>query len=1430
MPLPPPPPTQFIADEGARFSKLSAQHPLLLLPIRVETRFDVPGKRLKIRIYPDAIHHDGHWQRPSADELELAKQYWTSRLAATDANAKFEIDRWLCERVPERRAAWLARVSKPTLDGQAKPVFPNLALRSESSPPVAQALPGHFAAVAWLDGARRFVAFGKPVKAKPALAPALGQPAWSNAPGVLPVDADSAWLIDYDQALAAGLAITVDLGQAGLADLLTRGLDTLLIVGVRYESPAQGAQTLGSLLDAHRYDQGLEFVAQATPTNNTEAGSAGWTAAIDDLAAHFARELGELAPTKASDSDALRLAAALGLPSDSLARVIGGEQREHGNAAAMQRLLWEVTWGAYLDELLAVEGQASLIDASIRARAREWFVEYVRGGAPLPTLAIGSQPYGVLPIRRRPDFLPGAGDAKTEAGFALRLEQLLITLSRRWDESLPRVERIDGVGDAESASTDVDLDIATILGTLPHPSRFVLRRLTVQRDLLLLFWELMLGSLKFNFPEVGKKYVADLAKLTDIDAQILALKSLRSRTDKPTTAGLSLPPMIDAMVGMLESHRDRLEPIVDLYPGSLREIFDVAIDDVRLATAGYGNATADRLFTRPLVEKPDASAGARARDYLTWLRSSVPAEVQPLPGKLGPGKLGPAKPEPTPIEPSAELTADPPLLYQLATKAIAGLATNQRAELRSALATLASTDADQLELHLCETLGLASHRIDAWLTSFAQRDLASLRAKQSEGIQVGAWGFVESLRPDKAGTRESEGFIHTPSLAHAATAAVLRSGWRAHGSDASDSKLAVDLRSDRVRLALDLVEGMRAGQQLGDLLGCRFERLLHDAKLDAWIGPCRKALLASNAPATGPLDGLALLELYEGSGVPLDPATLRVGVPAPASLAGVQRALATLQASLDALADASIADAVHLVLQGNDARAAATLDAIATGDAMPPELRSLESPRSAITITHRVAIGFGPSAAATTPKPWSTGPLATLEPALEAWLASLLPAPSTIMVRIVGRDGSQAATIALDTIATGVGLSLLTWLHLAPRGPIDANSAWARLALGHVRTTNVALAKEPELSVDPDYAVDANAITLADFALLATALSTLLTRARPLAARDLASPAELGSVGGWNLAEATTRFNRFRAGLVAAAKLEPAKTIPAQRAALLELADFGLPDAVPHSSAGQDELADLIAQRKAVIAKLEARLAADAALASQAAPDDDEGKLERLRQRLALLGDRPVVFLPKLGAANPAIASALARSPALLANDPNRASGWLHDAAKVRPELERLAEVLALTDLLRAAPVLVPTLGQIPDGPDEPWAAVAAPTTRERDRLCLWMIGADLAGKAPVAGLLIDEFSEALPATDQTTGIALHFDAPSSRPPQSLLLAVPRMTGDVPEPWTFEGLCDALIDTVALAKLRAVDPDILQGFGHHAPAIFPGPLDAGAQP
>ena len=88
--------------------------------------------------------------------------------------------------------------------------------------------------------------------------------------------------------------------------------------------------------------------------------------------------------------------------------------------------------------------------------------------------------------------------------------------------------------------------------------------------------------------------------------------------------------------------------------------------------------------------------------------------------------------------------------------------------------------------------------------------------------------------------------MHAPSLAHAATAALLRSGYVAAGPVADgqpvQSPFAVDLSSRRVRLADWLLDGVRQGQELGALLGQRFERGLHDHGLDRYIAalPARR--------------------------------------------------------------------------------------------------------------------------------------------------------------------------------------------------------------------------------------------------------------------------------------------------------------------------------------------------------------------------------------------------------------------------------------------------------------------------------------------------------------------------------------------------------------------------------------------------------------
>ena len=56
-------------------------------------------------------------------------------------------------------------------------------------------------------------------------------------------------------------------------------------------------------------------------------------------------------------------------------------------------------------------------------------------------------------------------------------------------------------------------------------------------------------------------------------------------------------------------------------------------------------------------------------------------------------------------------------------------------EFRAALQRLAGLDTATLQRHLCGTLDLASHRLDAWITSLATKRLAELRRTQTTGTR-----------------------------------------------------------------------------------------------------------------------------------------------------------------------------------------------------------------------------------------------------------------------------------------------------------------------------------------------------------------------------------------------------------------------------------------------------------------------------------------------------------------------------------------------------------------------------------------------------------------------------------------------------------------------------------------------------------------------
>ncbi len=75
---------------------------------------------------------------------------------------------------------------------------------------------------------------------------------------------------------------------------------------------------------------------------------------------------------------------------------------------------------------------------------------------------------------------------------------------------------------------------------------------------------------------------------------------------------------------------------------------------------------------------------------------------------------------------------------------------------------------------------------------------------------------------------------------------------------------------------------------------------------------------------------------------------------------------------------------------------------------------------------------------------------------------------------------------------------------------------------------------------------------------------------------------------------------------------------------------------------------------------------------------------------------------------------------------------------------------------------------------------------------------------SPMAGLLVDEWTELVPSLDETTGIAMHINRPNAVAPQALLVAVaPKQTGR----WAWSDLIAILNDTMDRARLRAVEPD-----------------------
>jgi hypothetical protein len=731
-------------------------------------------------------------------------------------------------------------------------------------------------------------------------------------------------------------------------------------------------------------------------------------------------------------------------------------------------------------------------------------------------------------------------------------------------------------------------------------------------------------------------------------------------------------------------------------------------------------------------------------------------------------------------------------------------ASERARDLADAIGTLVNLPPDELELRLKETLGLAMHRLDAWITAYAERRVHTLRAKTPTGLQVGGFGWLENLRPRTAGTAASQGYIHAPSMNHAAAAAVLRSGYSAYSDGTATSPLSVDLRSDRVRVAQWMMDGVRQGQRINDLLGYRFERCLHDNNLDVWIDPVRDAVAnagtteLSGSRDTVIVDGLALLELWdEGAG------SLKslVKVPAGQDFASIEPALENLVWIVDSMADLTLAESVHALVQGDYERASAVQNATALGDVPPPEMRSLLTPNSGMTVTQRVLlIPQGEGSA------WkhTLSVRSQLEPGLEAWVANIIGTPDSVIYRVYGAPDDPLESLSLAALP----LSALDAIYLAPVGETITGSGLAAMIASLYRQQHETAAHLiPDVTIEADVPVGEGQISLAEFVLLAHTMRQVLGGARAATANDFA----LGTGAGVDSAvvhELDERVGVLIDDFDAAVDgCEKADVNLAN--ALRRLSYFNLPEAIPASTDAQALSVQAASAVETAKARLKTVLHKLRRLSVAAATDEQRWRTLREVIGIILGRDFPVM----LRFALPVPASQIRDESQTVSGG---VVGWLLKLARVRPELAALRDMITAAEALRDQPLFPFLVTQVPFVEGAAWAGATRPNADGNDRLSLVLTtnGASLSGE--IGGLVLDQWIERIPSDYEMTGLTFHFDAPTSRPPQTLLLVVPPVGAD----WNFDLVVDTVREAFALARLRAVAPETLGEYGHHLPAVY----------
>ncbi len=1329
----------------------SDRKPILLLPVRIETKFrqDDTGKhQLWVRLYPDDVAIETHEPYLTEEELAEARLYWQRRdvieasAEEDDRRAQREVAwRELLDRFGVFRAAYIVQLGREHVNNDNIPLKPE----AWSEAPKSYVMPDFFVLRLYREkvgsGNGHHDVFeeheliyeerGKPIPHPLVTGPDpfasdndTSNVAGQEGEGLL-FDEESEWLIDFEKAVDIGMALKIDLADEDLS----KGFSRVVALGVKVSTDAQeGQNVLSNLINSQQYSEGFSFLKPGTPTNNTGQSGSGFSRKDDEVTPAFAEEhLGirslngtDDAKTSLTHTDSAILADYLGIPPNIFQYVKHANLSGDKDAEHIQNALWPATWGYFLKNMLS----GIISDENIE-KTRQHYVKYVRPNGPLSAICVENMPYGILPVSSLSQWQ--FTDTDPQKDFLNGLHTILKKLYLKWYLMAKDPKLVPRVG----ATDDPDKELIEILGMEGGSYTCRIRPIATREYVMYLF--------AFLRREILANYNAKRGLVNQASDYF---NNLSDRFWRATGQPDPIQQWHQRLSETLEDHAELLGEFTN-YTGNPPILNVVSWGD------GYD-------LDIPLVQDGPLLEGKPLKNnYIETLKNADYNQIL-----------------------HEEWGGDPPpetLLFCLLRLAIL-----LERDLLSAesLPHLAGLSASKLERLLTETLDVSTHRLDAWITSLATRRLHNeLRANDEEGLYLGAYGWVENLKPvgNKA---TSGGYIHAPSIPHAVTSAVLRNAHLTHTGPDNSSPMSVDLSSERVRQALWLLQGVQQGQTLGALLGYRFERSLHNLSLDQYIEPFRELYsltiertdeIPANTSveaiaARNVVDGLKLVNAFRNKNIPFDTDD-ELPLPDTQHFSVLNEAIEATSDSFDALSDLALAESVYHSVTGNYLRAGALLDAISgdKGSVIEPDVA--HTPRSGFNLKHNFIVLFTGNAQSETNN-WAVTPRARAEPYLNAWAGKMLGDPDKVICRAWypapnASEGSYM-NVKLSTLALAEneqempGLSPLDFVYLSTSLAKDEATELEQRIKYSVRKKNN-LTKDIEIRIQFDRSDDFNPeTTFSEILELARRILDIIGNAKYLSPVDLYLPEE--TEGTTNVGFCEDDYNALQARI----KTDNTSIIDAYgtlktiqsafydeenltndcdqlRSALMDASQFGIDNSIPTSANETDEqtLRELKSQAKSVLQEIEKRLKEcdncleEAKAAKEAmlivSPNQPDIAVDKAREAIAELSaavkaifGKSFTILPQF---TPKNADELGQTldetnTTNLLDGENKQSiiTWFQQAAKTHPQLKQFETMMMLAEAYNSDSKFELRIGQLPFRENDRWLAFPFKENDERER------------------------------------------------------------------------------------------------------------------